>query len=179
MNILEIIPVLIGIISVYFSIKQNLLTWVFGIISSTLLLFYFININFYGQVALQFVSIIQCAVGIVRWNKIDNKEVRNFGFNKTILFILIATILGFIFTKTTNETSDNWLYIDGISGIVALVATYLLIMKKIEAWWVFMISNLLVSILCIHQGSYYIAVYNLLLFSMSIKGYKEWKKELV
>ena len=179
MNIFEIIPVLFGIISVYFSIKQNLLTWVFGIISSSLLLYYFININFYGQVILQLVSVIQCAAGIIRWNKINNKEVKSFGFDKTISFLFLFIVFGLIFAQFTQKQLNIMLYMDGVSGFIALFATYLLIIKRIEAWWIFMISNIMVFILCVHQGSYFIGGYNLLLFIMSIKGYKEWKKELV
>lgn len=179
MNILEILPVLLGVVSVYYTFKQNILSWVFGILACLLLSYYFFNINFYAQVVLQVVSIIQCVFGIINWKKIDNKEVRKFGTERTLSFIPLSIVLGLIFTHFTNTSNDIWLYLDGMGGFIALFATYLLIVKKIEAWWVFAISNLLLLILCFHQGSYFIGWYYILLILMDVKGYKEWKKELV
>jgi nicotinamide mononucleotide transporter PnuC len=128
---------------------------------------------------LQIVSIFQCVYGIIRWKSIDNKEVNSIGYKKSFTLISISMLLGVLFTILTNKTNDYWLYLDGVGGIIALVATYLLVKKTIEAWWIFMINNILLITLCLHQGIYYIAAFNLLLFLMSISGYKEWKKELV
>ena len=68
---------------------------------------------------------------------------------------------------------------DGIGGFIALLATYLLIVKRIEGWWLFMINNLVVVVICLNGGDYYIALLDTLLFVMSIKGYNEWNKHLI
>lgn len=178
MNTIEIISVIIGTISVYLTIKQNILAWVFGLISCSLLSYYFYNVHFYTQMILQIVSFGQCVHGLIRWNIVDNKEVKSIGYTKSFTLIGMCMLIGVAFTLLTNTTNDNWLYLDGVGGIVALVATYLLVMKVIESWWIFMVNNVLLIILCLHQDMYYIAGFNLLLIIMSIFGYKEWKKNL-
>ena len=179
MTIIEILSVIIGVISVYLTIKQNILCWVFGLISCSLLSYYFYNVHFYTQMTLQLVSVIQCIYGIIRWNKIDTKEVKSIGYKKSFTLIGMSILVGVGFTLLTNTTNNNWLYLDGVGGIVALVATYLLVMKVIESWWIFMINNIMLITLSIHSDMYYIAGFNLLLMIMSVFGYKEWKKELV
>lgn len=179
MNIIEIISVTIGIISVYFSIKQNILAWMFGLISCLLLSYYFYNVQFYAQMTLQMVSFVQCIYGWIRWKQVDNKQVKSIGYNKSFTLIGMSILVGVIFTLLTNTTNDNWLYLEGTGGVIALVATFLLVLKKIESWWIFVINNIMMIILCIHQEMYYIALFNLVLLLMSIVGYKEWKKKLV
>lgn len=178
MKSVEIVAIIIGVISVFYSIKQNPICWLYGMISCILLVYYFYSVHFYAQMILQIISIIQCAYGLIRWNNIDNKEVQQIGFKRAYTLIAMSMMIGILFTLLTNKTNDNWLYLDGIGGIVALLATYLLVMKKIEAWWIFMINNILLIILCIHQGIYGIMIYNMLLIIMSVIGYKEWKKDL-
>ena len=90
----------------------------------------------------------------------------------------MCVVIGVIFTDITKLVDDNWYYLDGAGGIIAILATYLLIMKKIESWWVYMINNVLIFILCIHQGMYYISLLNFVYFIISIKGYQEWKNDL-
>lgn len=177
-NSLEIISLITGVISVYFTIKQNILCWVFGVISCFFLALYFTEMNCYANVLLQVVSIIQCLIGILNWYKKDSKEVTKNGLDKTVSFTFLSIVFGLIFTHVTTH-NDNWLYLDGVSGFIALFATWLLITKKIESWWVFAISNICIIMLFIHQGSYYLVGYYTLLILMDIKGYKEWKKELV
>ena len=179
MSTIEILSVIIGIISVYLTIKQNILCWVFGLVSCSLLSYYFFNAHFYTQMTLQLVSVFQCIYGIIRWNKIDTKEVKSIGYKKSFTLISISMLIGVGVTLLTNSTNNNWLYLDGIGGIVALLATYLLVMKVIESWWIFMINNVMLITLSLHSGMYYIAFYNLILILLSISGYKEWKKELV
>lgn len=178
MSIIEILSVTTGIISVYLTIKQNILCWIFGLISCTLLSIYFNKIHFYGQMTLQIVSIFQCIYGWLNWNKINTKEIKKIGYNKSIFFISLSIILGLIFTQFTQTNINIWSYMDGVGGFIALLATFLLVIKKIESWWIFMINNISLSILCIHQGAYFILFLNILYFIMSINGYKEWKRNL-
>lgn len=178
MNTIQILSVVIGVISVLFTIKQNILCWVFGLVSCILLSYYFYNVKFYSQMILQLVSVVQCIFGVVKWKEVDNKEVKSLGYTKSFTLIGMCMLIGLAFTLLTNTTNDSWLYLDGVGGIVALLATYLLVIKRIEAWWIFMINNVMLITLCLHQDMYYIAVYNLLLIIMSIFGYIEWKKNL-
>ena len=112
---------------------------------------------------LQLVSVIQCVYGVIKWNEIDSKEVKSIGYTKSFTLIGMCMLIGVAFTLLTNTTNNNWLYLDGVGGIIALLATYLLVIKKIEAWWIFMINNVMLIVLCLHQNIYYIATFNLLL----------------
>lgn len=180
MNIIEIFAVITGVISVYLTIKQNIFCWVFGLISSALLLIYFNNKMYYGQMSLQVVSIIQCVIGFIMWNKIDNKLVKKTNKYYIIGSALLIGVFGALFAKMIHmENVDIFKYMDGIGGFIALLATYLLIVKRIEGWWLFMINNLVVVVICLNGGDYYIALLDTLLFVMSIKGYNEWNKHLI
>lgn len=175
---LEICSVLSGIVSVILTIRQNIYCWVFGLISCVLLTILFYQTQFYGQMSLQIISIIQCFYGLYMWYEIYSKKTSKLGSTNVILGLLTCTVIGILFTNITKSIDDYWYYLDGVGGIIAIWATYLLVVKKIESWWIYMINNTMIFFLGIHQELYYVSLLNLLYFIISIKGYREWKKNL-
>lgn len=173
MNWLEIIGFSFGVLGVLFSITQNKISWIFGLLSSISLFLLFYKSKIYGQSALQFVSIIQCVYGWINWNKVNSTVT-----TKTNPFILYLALIVLATVSRVFYSNDILPYLDILGGLIAIFATFLLIYKKIEAWWIFMINNLIVIGLSLHMGLYLVGLLNLILFLLSIKGYIEWEKNL-
>lgn len=180
MEIIQVFAVITGLISVFFTMKQNILCWPFGIVSCVLLGVFFNDYGMFGQLTLQVVSLGQCIWGWVRWNKVDTKEVGEMGILPIGLLVIFGIVAGNLFTRlTVPHISDYWITLDGCGACLALIATYLLIIKDIHVWLFFMVNNMIVVILSLHLHTMYpIAVLNGILFIVSIFGYIEWKKNL-
>ena len=179
MWVIEFLALITGVVSVYLTIKQNILCWLFGMISCSLLLVSFVNNECYGQSIYQTIGMFQCLIGWYRWKSIDNVEITSMLLPRILITIPLLMFLGVIFTVLTHPNLTNhWLYLDGVSSFISLFGTYLMIMKRIQTWWVFMISNVFSIILCLHQELYFIVGLNVLLFLLSINGYKEWKRNI-
>lgn len=177
--IIELLGFLFGVISVYYSTKQNKISWILGFFSSICLFYLFYLNQIYGQMLLQFVSIIQCIYGWITWNKLNDKITTRAHPIFLYSIILLLFIFSKIFTDLTNpDWSNELLYFDRLGSMIAIFATFLLINKIIESWWLFMINNLMVIGLSIHYEFYFVMILNVVLFILSIKGYKEWKLNL-
>ncbi|MEK7250289.1 MAG: nicotinamide mononucleotide transporter family protein, partial [Bacteroidota bacterium] len=60
MSPLELIGVIFGLLSVYFSVKQNIWTWPTGIVSVSAFGFLFFNIKLYADMCLQIFFLWSC-----------------------------------------------------------------------------------------------------------------------
>jgi nicotinamide mononucleotide transporter len=177
-NIFEIIGCLCAVIGVILTARQDKLCWVFGIVGSICLVISFAQAHIYGQIGVQAISIAQCVIGWHQWSKNDDLKPSDISPINTIQYMLGFIAIGIAFTILTTKTPTLYNYADGIGAFIAILATVLIIKKVLSSWWLFMINNAIVMVLCLNIGLYWIFALNLLLFIISIKGYIEWKKDL-
>lgn len=178
MLFIQILATLTGVVSIYYTVKQNILCWLFGIISNVLLFYYFYNIELYGQTLYQIVSITQCIVGWYYWKHKETHEITKLSNKHYWSLFIVSCIVGSVFGLYIDNFSILSSY-DGMTLSLGILAVILLILKKIDSWFIYMIMNILTIIICIYKGVYGVAILNVLYFVMSIWGYKEWKKDLI
>lgn len=178
MSIIEILATLTGVISIYYTVKQNLLCWLFGIISNMLLFYYFYNIELYGQTLYQLVSITQCIVGWYYWKHKDSHVVTSLNKKQEYLLLGITCFIGSFFGMYIDGNDSYLSSFDGMSLTLGLCAVILLILKKIQSWNVYMLMNLITIGICLYNSVYCVAILNVLYFIMSIWGLKTWEKDL-
>lgn len=181
MGILEILSFITILLSVYFTIKQNVLCWLFGIIGSILLSFVYYDKGLYFQILFQFILLVQCIVGWYEWcRKSDNVKVNKLDNKSIFIQLFIVIILGVVINN--NYVFDNTInligYLDIISTFIGILATFLMINKVLQSWWLYMLNNLLLVIICYNESLYVVCLLNIILFLLSIKGYIEWEKDL-
>jgi len=183
-NYIEIAGTLISFAYLYCSIKQKILLWHFGILSSILYIIVFFNAKLYADSGLQFYYLFVSFYGWYYWktgkNKQDTKPIRTTNIKTTFYLvsanILIFIILGLILDEYTDSQVP---YADALITSSSIIATWMLARKHLENWLVWIVVDALSLGLFLYKGLYPTAVLFVVYTIMSFVGYYTWKKDLL
>ena len=97
---------------------------------------------------------------------------------KTALLSLLAFIptLALLYFLL-RAASDPYPLTDALIGASGVIGTVWLVRLYIENWAVWLISDIVSTILCLVSGLYLMALLYLVYTLMSIVGWRQWKKE--
>jgi nicotinamide mononucleotide transporter len=174
----EIIAVVFSFLSVFFSIKKNILTWSFGLIGVIAYCLIFFNLKMPAEVVLQLIFIIQTLYGWYMWNK-PKQEVPIISLEDPDLFFLIATLISIFvsfFLLMFGWTKHPGL--DAISTVFSIFANFFLANKIIQTWYYWMIVNISLVWVFLLESMYPSAILYGIFFIMSIFGHLSWRKDL-
>jgi nicotinamide mononucleotide transporter len=195
MSHLEFWATLTGGIAVWLSAKENVWSWVIGLLNVTLAFFLFYQIQLYPDMFLQVFFFITNIIGFWQWKfpkkgnennrnelKISKLTVRQFsiigaaGCVGTLAFGSFAKNLHQIFPQLFSLPSA-FPFMDSFITVMSIVATFLLIRKKVEAWWMWLGIDILATYMYFVKD---IKLYSLLYFVFCIiatVGAVEWTKK--
>ena len=140
--IIEIVAVVTGLLSVWFSKKINVLVFPIGIISVLLYVFIFIKNELYANAVINFIYFLISVFGWWNWKRTNDKSLKSNGKDElkvtflngkeniivyslfTITFLSIV-----IFSNSVIATKLD--YITSAAGLIAMMLTSL---KKVENW---------------------------------------------
>jgi len=188
---IELIGAVSGIIYLYFSIKQKIWLWPWGIVTSAFYVIVFFNEKLYADMSLNAYYVIISFYGWYNWKygknkknnvlpitKLNKKQWIITLFSIIILWVIIKHILNFLSKLTILTLSEVALW-DAFITASSIVATYLLAIKKIEQWLFWIFIDAISIILFIYKGLYPTVVLFIFYALLAISGYFEWKKELI
>ena len=183
--VLEIIAVIFGFLSVWYS-KQNKI-WVFptGMISTSIFVYLLFKWGLLGDMMINGYYFIMSVYGWYIWTrKID--ETHNTPISTTTkkeklmsVGIFIATM---IFVFIVYKTFDKWTswvaYVDTITTAVFFVGMWLMAKRKIENWIYWIIGDIISIPLYFYKGFTFTSLQYLGFTFIAIFGYLAWKKHL-
>lgn len=173
---IEAIAILFSLLSIWLTIKKNVLCWPIGIIGIIYYFIIFLKNKEYGNMSLQILFIIQSIIGWVKWNNDSNKKVTKIG---NILYVIIIPLfLSLIYFKINSYLNGNNILLDSITTGFSIVGISLLSMKKLEAWFCWIIADILYIPFFINSGHYMSSIIYTLFLILAILGYKNWKNEI-
>ena len=184
-NKIELLGAILGILYIVFSIKQNILTWPTGLLTSLLYIVVFFKSGLYATMGLQVYYVFISIYGWYFWlkgKKTDNKSqlpvqtVNKKLWVKIGLFsILIYAAISFMLIKYSDSEVP---YLDSLTTSLSIVATWMLAKKYIEQWIIWIFADLISSGLYIYKNLWPTVVLFIIFTIMAILGYIEWKKDL-
>ena len=183
--ILEIIAVIFGFLSVWFS-KQNKI-WVFptGMISTSIFVYLLLKWELLGDMMINAYYFIMSIYGWYIWTrKVDETNVTP--ISKTSkkeqqisLSIFIATLIFvFIIYKSFDKWTSWVAYVDTITTAIFFVGMWLIAKRKIENWLFWIIGNIISVPLYFFKGFTFTSFQYLGFIFIAIFGYLAWKKSL-
>ncbi|WP_299337455.1 nicotinamide riboside transporter PnuC [uncultured Psychroserpens sp.] len=182
---LEIIAVIFGFLSVWFS-KLNKI-WVFptGMISTAIFVYLLVKWELLGDMMINAYYFIMSIYGWYIWTlKVDDTHVtpitRTTVKEKQISgFIFIATLL---FVYAVYNTFDKWTswvaYVDTITTAIFFVGMWLMARRKIENWIFWIVGDVISVPLYFYKGFTFTSFQYLGFTIIAIFGYLAWKKHL-
>lgn len=182
-NYIELLGAVLGFVYIFFSIRQNILTWPVGLVSSILYILVFFQAKVYAGMSLQFYYAAMSIYGWYYWMKGKNSatgekiRVRN---TKPVEWIMITMALVFIFAAIVfilkRYTDSDVPYIDALTTTASIIATWMMARKLLEHWLIWVITDLISVTLYFGKHLWVTALLYFVFTIMAIVGYFEWRK---
>ena len=181
---LEIIAVVFGILSVWFSKKNNILVYPTGMISTSIFTYLLFKWSLLGDMMINAYYFMMSIYGWYIWTRKVNNIVTPISkvssLEKITSLIIFFFSLSFVygiynyFDKWGSYTS----YIDNFTTAIFFVAMWLMANRKIESWIFWIIGNIISIPLYFYKGLTFTSIQYIIFTVIAISGYYTWKKIL-
>lgn len=179
MSVLEIIGFVTGVAGVWLAARENPWTWPVGIINVTIYVFVFLKSGLYGDMGLQVFYILIGFYGWYTWlhgNENSKLQIANCKLQILAALLLISAILFFFLSFLLQKTDSTVPYLDALTTVLSISATWMMTRKYIEHWMVWIFVDLVYVGLYIYKLLYLTAGLYLIFTILAVYGYIEWKK---
>lgn len=184
-NKTELLGAILGILYIQFSIRQNILTWPTGILTSILYVIVFFKSGLYAAMGLQFYYVVISIYGWHYWLRGKNASNNSFLQVQTVhkkLWVKIGVISTLIYSAILFiliKFSDSDVpLLDSLTTSFSIVATWMLAKKYIENWIIWIFVDFVTIGLYIYKSLWPTVILFTVYTVMAFFGYFEWKKEI-
>lgn len=184
-NRIELLGAILGILYIFFSIRQSILTWPTGLFTSALYILVFFQNKFYADMGLQAYYVFVSIYGWYYWVKGKKDKGRSSvpvrTANKTLWIKLIGITIILYFTiliVLLNYTDSDVPYMDSFTTALSITATWMLAKKYIEHWIIWIFVDLFSSGLYIYKNLWPTVFLFLIYTIMAYFGFIEWRKDI-
>ncbi len=186
-DIIEIIAIVFGIISVWFSKKENV--WVFpsGLINTIFYIYLSVKGDLYGEAVVNLYYTGMSLFGWYNWLKRDDKNIKVLSITNStatewlyeILFfatLYIVIFFSLIYVKSAFAPGAiPWA--DALASASAFTGMWLMARKKVNSWIWWIITNIASIPLYYVKGYEKTSIYYLILLVLAVLGLQEWRKK--
>lgn len=183
--VLEIIAVLFGFLSVWFSKQNNILVFPTGMLSTMIFVYLLLKWGLLGDMMINAYYFIMSIFGWYIWTrKIDAIHVTPISRttlkdNKICVFLFFAALLFVFVVYTAFDKWAPWVaYIDTLTTAIFFVAMWLMAKRKIENWIFWIVGDLISIPLYFYKGLTFTSLQYLGFTIIAIFGYLAWKKHI-
>jgi nicotinamide mononucleotide transporter len=185
-NYIEILGVISSLIYLYFSVKQKIWLWPFGIVSSSLFIYIFYRTMFYAGMSLQVYYLAISFYGWYHWRSVPNEDqpsgqlpvsrvtLRTALYSSAVfagLFITAALMLD-------RYTPSDVPWGDSFTTAGSVIATWMLARKILEHWLLWIVIDAVAVSLYFYKGMYPTVFLYLVYTFIAVIGYFQWKKTI-
>ena len=186
-SFLEFIAVIAGIVSVWFSRKENILVYPIGLINTIIYIYISLKAQLVGEASVNFYYTAMSVYGWWIWAQKDRtaKPLVHISFSnkkewiqEVIFFLFFYVTLFFILTFLKQKhfpTAVPWA--DALASATAYTGMWLMARKKVESWWWWIATNIASIPLYYSKGYAFTSVYYIILLIMAVFGLLEWMKK--
>ncbi|MDO6818365.1 nicotinamide riboside transporter PnuC [Zobellia sp. 1_MG-2023] len=183
--VLEIIGVIFGFLSVWFSKKENILVFPTGIISTAIFVYILLVFGLLGDMLINAYYFSMSVYGWYVWTrKVDDthfipitrtsKKEKQWSVLLFVGTIIFVCLIYLFFDKFNNWTA----YVDTFTTAIFFVGMWLMAKKKIENWVYWIIGDIISVPLYWYKGLIFTSLQYFLFTIVAVYGYLAWKKSL-
>ncbi|MDB4293097.1 nicotinamide riboside transporter PnuC [Maribacter sp.] len=175
----EALATLFGFLAVFFTIRQNIWCWFFGLVQVALYTYIFFVAKLYSDMVLHVIYIFLQVWGWYSWkySGYNNTELKVTKIKMWPLWIALTCLgtvsLGFLMQSQTDAALP---YPDAFTTAASLIAQYLMIKKKLGSWLLWIAVDSVAIGVYFNKSLYFTAVLYVAFLIMATIGYIEWKK---
>ena len=179
---MEFIAVIFGLLSPYFSMKNNILVYPTGIISTLIYVYILLVYGLLGDMLINVYYFGMSIYGWYIWTRKTGEESytpittmsKKEWITATGLFFaggIFVFVVYLFFHKWTSWTA----YIDTLTTALFFTGMWLMARKKLENWLIWIIADLISVPLYIYKGLIFSSFLFFIMTIIAIYGYKAWK----
>ena len=183
--ILEMIVFFMGILSVWYAKKENILVYPTGLVATAITVYLFFKDGLLGDMMMNFYWSAMSIYGWWNWARTKNNKTivqisRTTKKEKAIgigLFFLTMLINYGVYVLSGYEIQDSN-YIDIFTSGIFFTAMWYMAMKKLENWTLWIIADLVTIPLYAYRGWGMLSLQYLIFTILAVQAYSAWKKSL-
>lgn len=185
---LEAVAVVLGIASVWYARRENIMVYPTGIISVLIYVYICFNARLYADSGINFFYFLVSVYGWYNWTrKTGDSGKLEISVNSTrqqigwvgFTFISYWAILGLIWLFNRDDMAYMLSYVpwvDSLTTAIFIVGMILMARKKVENWVYWIIGDIISIPLYFAKGLVFTSFQYLVFLIIAIFGYLEWKK---
>jgi nicotinamide mononucleotide transporter len=183
---IEYIAVFAGIISVWYSRKENILVYPVGLINTIFYIYLSFKGGLLGEATVNGYYTVMSIYGWIMWSRKDKQQHVVLHITRSskkewmqhllffgLFFIAIFAALTYL---KQNFAPGAIPWADALASASAFTGMWLMTRKKTDSWIWWIITNISSIPLYFVKNYVFTSVYYLVLLIMAIAGYLEWKK---
>jgi nicotinamide mononucleotide transporter len=184
----EYVAVLTGILSVWYSSKENILVYPTGLISTIIYIYLSFKGSLFGEATVNFYYTIMSILGWMQWSKKNEANQKILQITKAkqkewlIQLAFFGGIYIIIFLALTYLKSNFYSGLiplaDALATASAFTGMWLMTKKKIESWYWWIVTNITSIPLYFVKHFVFTSVYYVVLLAMAFYGLSQWRKKL-
>ncbi len=183
-NYIELLGAVLGFIYIFFSIRQSILTWPVGLLTSVLYVWVFFISKLYADMGLQLYYVFISIYGWYEWlsGKQQNKSAGlkissvnlRLGLWLAMAGLAIFLVIWFILSRFTDSPVPM---ADALATALSIVATWMLARKILEHWLVWIFVDAFSVGLFLYKNLLPTVILFVVYTVMAVVGYIEWRKD--
>ena len=186
-KLLEYIAVAAGILSVWFSKKENILVYPVGLVNTIIYIYLSFKYQLIGESAVNFYYTVVSLYGWFIWSRKDHRQrpVLKISFSSRKEWIAQLSFFGglylaifFVLTYLKQAFYPGVVpWADGFASATAFTGMWLMARKKVESWYWWIATNIASIPLYFVKGLSLTSGYYVVLLILAVLGLSEWKQK--
>ncbi|WP_336068515.1 nicotinamide riboside transporter PnuC [Mesoflavibacter sp. CH_XMU1404-2] len=183
--VLEIIAVIFGFLSVWYSKQNNFLVFPTGMISTIIFVYLLLKWELLGDMMINAYYFIMSVYGWYFWTKkVDQTHVTPISCitikekQASIAIFFVTLVFVFAVYQTFGKWTSWVAYLDALTTAIFFVGMWLMAKRKIENWIFWIIGDIISVPLYFYKGFTFTSFQYLGFTVIAIYGYLAWKKLL-
>lgn len=180
-DLVEAAAVILGLVSVYLSVRENIWSWPTGIVNVTLYIFVFFRAKLYADMALQVVYIVISIYGWYEWLHGGrgrtalpiSRGSRPLALRLVAIGIVSTAVIGSVLARTTDAALP---YLDSTTTVTSLIAQWMMARKILENWVVWVAVDVVYVGMFVYKSLYLTSLLYAGFLVLAVMGYRQWKQ---
>ncbi len=186
MNYLELIGTLVGLVYLWLEYRASIYLWIASIVMPVIYIVVYYQAGLYADLGINVYYVIASIYGLVSWTWKDSKKTevsnekvqislapRRLYFPLFLVSLLLTIGMAQLLIHLTDSTVP---WADSFTTALSIIAMWMLAKKYAEQWLVWMVVDIVCSILYVYKELYFTAGLYTLYTLIAYLGYLKWKR---
>lgn len=175
----EISATILGVIQSVLIMQNKRSNWIAYVLQMLFLMLFSFSVSLYGDVINCVVYLFLGFWGFLLWNPQKQElKISTYTNYQRIYYLLLLIIISALFYAYLIKTDDPFPFIDSITTSSSFIATYFMVMRKLEAWVVWFFNDILYVLVyfLLKEQAWYLLSLNIIWTFMAVFSFWNWKK---